>query len=146
MKSTAILDLMVRDHNRLMEYLKDVEKNLGRDFGFLSNSFNVFQWNLEKHFFVEERAIFTSYNPDRIDEGYEVFLDLSEQHTEILKKIESLRKKLQRREPFDLNEIKNLLIKHKTFEEKNVYPVLDQEIDEGEKRFIIERINDIIIR
>ena len=146
MKSTAILDLMVRDHNRLMEYLKDVEKNLGRDFGFLSNSFNVFQWNLEKHFFVEERAIFTSYNPDRIDEGYEVFLDLSEQHTEILKKIESLRKKLQRREPFDLNEIKNLLIKHKTFEEENVYPVLDQEIDEGEKRFIIERINDIIIR
>jgi hemerythrin superfamily protein len=146
MKSTAILDLMVQDHNRLMEYLKDVEKNLGRDFGFLSNSFNVFQWNLEKHFFVEERAIFTSYNPDRVDEGYEVFLDLSKQHTEILKKIESLRKKLQRREPFDLNEIKNLLIKHKTFEEKNVYPVLDQEIDEGEKRFIIERINDIIIR
>ena len=70
MKSTAILDLMVRDHNRLIEYLKDVEKNLGRDFGFLSNSFNVFQWNLEKHFFVEERAIFTSYNPDRVDEGY----------------------------------------------------------------------------
>ena len=146
MKSTAILDLMVQDHNRLIEYLKDVEINLGRDFGFLSNSFNVFQWNLEKHFFVEERAIFTSYNPDRFDEGYEVFLDLSKQHTEILKKIESLRKKLQRREPFDLNEIKNLLIKHKTFEEKNVYPVLDQEIDEGEKRFIIERINDIIIR
>ena len=28
MKSTAILDLMVRDHNRLMEYLKDVEKTL----------------------------------------------------------------------------------------------------------------------
>ena len=146
MKSTAILDLMVQDHNRLIEYLKDVEINLGRDFGFLSNSFNVFQWNLEKHFFVEERAIFTSYNPDRVDEGYKVFLDLSEQHTEILKKIESLRKKLQRRKPFDLNEIKNLLIKHKTFEEKNVYPVLDQEINEGEKRFIIERIKDIIIR
>ena len=146
MKSTAILDLMVRDHNRLMECLKDVEKNLGRDFGFLSNSFNVFQWNLEKHFFVEERAIFTSYNPDSVDEGYEIFLDLSKQHTEILEKIESLRKKLQRREPFDLNEIKNLLIKHKTFEEKNVYQVLDQEIDEEEKRFIIERINDIIIR
>ena len=146
MKSTAILDLMFRDHIRLMEYLKDVEENLGRDFGFLSNSFNVFQWNLEKHFFVEERAIFISYNPDRVDEGYDIFLDLSKQHTEILEKIESLRKKLQRREPFDLNEIKNLLIKHKTFEEKNVYQVLDQEINEEEKRFIIERINDIIIR
>jgi len=76
MKSTAILDLMVKDHNRLMVYLKDVENNLGRGFGFLSRSFNVFQWNLEKHFFVEERTIFTSYNPDYVDKGYEVFLDL----------------------------------------------------------------------
>ena len=42
MKSTKILDLMIKDHNRLMEYLKDVENNLGHDFGFLSNSFNNF--------------------------------------------------------------------------------------------------------
>ena len=42
MKSTAILDLMIKDHSRLMEYLKDVENNLGRDFGLLSISFNVF--------------------------------------------------------------------------------------------------------
>jgi hypothetical protein len=146
MKSTAILDLTVQDHNRLLDYIKDIESNLGRDFGFFSNSFNAFQWNLEKHFFVEERVIFTSKYPDKPDVEYNYFSILIDQHTEILKKIESLRKKLQRREPFDLNEIKKLLIKHKTFEEKNVYPVLDQGIDEGEKRFIIERISDIIIR
>jgi len=143
MKTTAILDLMIKDHNRIMEYLKDVENNLGGDFGFLSNSFNNFQWNLEKHFFVEERAIFTSYNPEYVNIGYDVFLDLSKQHTEILEKIESVRKKLQKREPFDLNELKKLLIEHKTFEEKNIYPVLDQEINESEKRFIINRIKDI---
>jgi len=143
MKSTAILDLMVKDHDRLMEYLKDVENNLGRDFGFLSNSFNTFQWNLEKHFFVEEKAIFISYNPDDPDKEYNYFSDLMGQHTEILEKIESLRKKLQEREPFDLNELKKLLVKHKTFEEKSIYPVLDQEIDEGEKRFIIDRIKEI---
>jgi hemerythrin superfamily protein len=99
---------------------------------------------LEKHFFVEERAIFTSYNPERVDEGYNVFLDLSKQHTVVLEKLESLRNKLQRREPFDLSELKKLLMKHKNFEEKKIYPVIDQEIDEGEKRFIIERINEII--
>lgn len=145
MKSTAILDLMVKDHDRLMEYLKDVENNFGRDFGFLSNSFNTFQWNLEKHFFVEERAIFASYNPDDPDKEYNYFSDLIDQHTEILEKIESLRKKLQKREPFDLNELKKLLVKHKTFEEKNIYPVLDQKLDEGEKGFIIDRIKDIRI-
>ena len=144
MKSTTILELMVRDHNRLTEYLKDVENNLGRNFGFLSNSFNTFQWNLEKHFFVEERAIFTSYNPDEPDKEYNYFSDLMDQHTEILDKIESFRKKLEKREPFDLNELKKLLVKHKIFEEKSIYPVIDQEISEGEKRFIIERINEVI--
>lgn len=143
MKSTAILDLMVKDHDRLMDYLKDVENNFGRDFGFLSQSFNTFQWNLEKHFFVEERAIFTSYNPDEPDKEYKFFSDLMDQHTEILETIESLRKKLQKREPFDLNELKKLLVEHKTFEEKSIYPVLDQEINEGEKRFIIDRIKEI---
>jgi len=51
MKSTAISDLMIRDHHRLMDYLNDVENKLGQGFGFLSDSFNRFQWNLEKHFF-----------------------------------------------------------------------------------------------
>jgi hemerythrin superfamily protein len=143
MKPTAILDLMVKDHKILLDYLKDVENNLGLDFGFLSNSFNSFQWNLEKHFFVEERAIFATYNPDYPDKEYDYFSDLMNQHTKILEKIESLRNKLQKREPFDLNELKKLLIEHKTFEEKNIYPVLDKEIDECEKRFIIDRIKDI---
>ena len=143
MKPTAILDLMVKDHKILLDYLKDVEYNLGRDFGFLSNSFNSFQWNLEKHFFVEERAIFVTYNPDNPDKEYDYFSDLMNQHTKILEKIESLRNKLQKREPFDLNELKKLLIEHKTFEEKNIYPVLDKEIDECEKRLIIDRIKDI---
>ncbi len=143
MKSTAILDLMVKDHNRLMDYLKDVENNLGRGFGFLSNSFNIFQWNLEKHFFAEERAIFTSYNPDEPEKEYNYFSDLMDQHTEILETVESLRKKLQKREPFDLNELKKLLVKHKTFEEKSIYPVLDQKIDDCTKRVIIDRIKEI---
>jgi len=154
MKTIAILDLMVKDHNRLMAYLKDVENNLGRDFVSLSDSFNTFQWNLEKHFFAEERAIFADSDPDEsdkeynyfsglMDQQYNYFSDLIGQHTEILKKIKSLRKKLQKREPFDLNELKKLLVKHKTFEEKSIYPVIDQEIDESEKRFIIDRIKDI---
>lgn len=144
MKKIAILDLMVKDHNCIMKYIKNVENNLGKDYGLLIESFNTLHWNLEKHFFVEERAIFASYKPEEPDKEYEYFSDLMNQHTEILEKIESLRKKLQTRKPFDLSEIKKLLVKHKTFEEKHVYPILDQEIDEGEKRFIIERINEII--
>ena len=143
MKSNAILDLMVKDHNRLMKYLKDVKNNLKSDFEVLLKLFNTFEWNLEKHFFVEERAIFTAYNPDYIDDSYQFFTDLSKQHTTILEKVESLRKRLRLGKSIDLSDLEDILLKHKTFEEKNVYPVLDLEINEGEKRFMIERINDI---
>jgi iron-sulfur cluster repair protein YtfE (RIC family) len=143
MKSTAILELMVRDHTRLIGYLQDVENNLDDNFDLLKRSFYNFQWNLEKHIFVEERAIFLSYNPKNPDKDYTFFSDLMDQHDEIQKIIESLRKKLQEREPINLNEVKRLLVKHKIFEEKRIYPLIDQEIDDSEKRFIIDRINDI---
>ena len=146
MKSNAILDVMVKDHNRLMNYLKDVKNNLESDFEVLLKLFNTFEWNLEKHFFVEERAIFTSYNPDYIEDGHQLFTNLSKQHTNILEKVESLRKRLRMGKSIDVSDLEEILLKHKTYEEKNVYPVLDLEISEGEKRFMIERINEVIIK
>ena len=144
MKSTAILELMVRDHVKLLKYLTDVEEKLQKDPMAALPSFKIFEWNLEKHFFVEERAIFTSYNPEYVDEGYKIFLDLSKQHTAILEKLRVLKKDLQNNVVPDLTDFKNMLMKHKNYEEKNIYPVLDREIAWGEKRFIIERINEII--
>lgn len=143
MKSTAILELMTKDHIKIIKYLDIVEKNLRKDPNTVMPSFHTFEWNLEKHFFVEERAIFTSYNPDFVDEGYALFLDLAKQHTILLEKLRSLKKNLQNKKAFNFNDFKRMLMKHKNYEEESVYPVLDQEIDEGEKRFIIERINEI---
>jgi iron-sulfur cluster repair protein YtfE (RIC family) len=145
MKSTAILDLMIKDHKRLFKYLKDVENNLKSDFEVLLKSFNTFEWNLEKHFFVEERAVFTSYNPDFIEDGHQLFTTLSKQHTKILEKVETLRKRLRSGRSIEISDLEDMLLKHKTYEEKYVYPVLDVEISEGEKRYMIERINDINI-
>jgi hemerythrin-like domain-containing protein len=145
MKSTAILELMVRDHNKLLKYLGLVEKNIKEDPKAAISSFNTFEWNLQKHFFVEERAIFTWYNPENIDEGYVLFLDLAKQHTAILDKLRLLKKGLQNNEALDFTEFKNILMKHKNHEEKNVYPVLDKEINEGEKQFMIQRIKEITL-
>lgn len=145
MESNELLNIMVRDHNRLMDYLKDVENNVNSDFEVLLKSFNTFEWNLEKHFFVEERAVFTAYNPDYIEDGHQLFSTLSEQHTLILEKVESLRKRLRSNRSIEVSDLEEMLLKHKTFEEKNVYPVLDVEISQGEKRYMIERINDIKI-
>ncbi len=143
MKSTQISELMVKDHNLIMQNIKDLEDMKERDITYINKLFNDFKWNLEKHFFVEERAVFTFYNPEKVDESYEIFVNLTKQHTDILEEVENIQKKLQKWEPFDFEDLKKLLVSHKTLEENNLYPVLDQEISEGEKRFIIERIEDI---
>jgi hypothetical protein len=145
MKSTAILDLMVKDHIRIMKLIKDIEEIHEQDITKINNYFNNFKWNLEKHFFVEERAIFTFYNPEKVDEGYEIFLNLSEEHTKILKKVEEIEKKLQNWNSFEFKELKKMLIKHKNLEENKLYPILDKEIAEGEKQFMIQRIKDVSI-
>ena len=62
--------------------------------------------------------IFTSYNPDYVDDVYEFFSDLSKEHSVILEKLVTLRKKLKKREPFDLSELKKLLVKHKNLRRK----------------------------
>ena len=62
MNDISILNLMIKDHNSLMQNLKDIEENVNKDKSYITRSFNNFKWNLEKHFFVEERAIFTKKN------------------------------------------------------------------------------------
>ena len=143
MNSNALSVLMMKDHYRLMEYLSDVENNLGRDSTVLSNAFNRFQWNIEKHFFTEEKAIFISYNPDDPDKDYTNFSELMDQHTMILDEIQTLREKLHEGKAFDVTTLKTLLMEHKTFEEESIYSMLDQEIDVCEKRVIIDRIQEI---
>ena len=143
MKSTAILDLMIRDHQQILANLADVEHNINKDFNQMKNYFHRFQWNLEKHFFVEERAIFLSYFPDESSEKYHYFSELMDQHEKIFDSIKSMRNKLEILEPNELMNFKKMLIKHKIFEEKQIYPVIDEEIDESEKQYIIDRIRDV---
>jgi hypothetical protein len=144
MNKMSILDLMVKDHARLFRLLSTVESYFDRDKDRLMETLKVFEWNLEKHFFVEERAIFTSYNPERVEEGYELFIDLAKQHTKILEKMKAMKNQILEKGSADTAEFKELLTNHKNFEEKNIYLRLDKEIEEGEKRFIIERITDLL--
>ena len=143
-KSTTLSDLMVKDHAHILKLLKEVTSHIADDVELVMRLFQNFKWNIEKHFFVEERAIFTAYNPEHVSEGYDIFLDLSKEHTTILDRLQEIERMLMKGEKVDLSTLRELLVHHKTFEEQSIYPVLDREIDEAEKRFIIERISEII--
>jgi len=143
MESASILAIMIQDHRRIMNKLTDIKKTQEDTLGTILEKLNAFEWDLEKHFFVEERAIFTSYNATLIKEGQQLFDEISKQHTSILESVESLRDRLRMNTSIEIGSLVVMLTKHKNHEERNVYPLLDENIPEGEKRFMIERIAEI---
>jgi hemerythrin superfamily protein len=144
-KTIEILPLMVKDHCKIEKLLDEFEENADKDHNTAFNSFNKFSWELEKHIFVEEKAIFTSYNPKDVVEGYAMLPELTKQHNVLLNKLNNMRRDVYRRtKPTDLYGFKEFLIGHRTFEEKDVYPKLDKNLDNESKKIILSKINEII--
>ena len=54
---------MIADHSKILKLLHDVEKSSGMELVSVMKVFDTFEWELEKHIFTEEKAIFTSYSP-----------------------------------------------------------------------------------
>ena len=144
MKSTAILDLMMKDHGKIVTLLLDVEKSIGMEILSTMKVFDTFEWELEKHIFIEEKAIFSSYKPTNIVEGYKMVPELIQQHNDILNRLRVMRKSLMWQRPIHYNDFKELIMAHKTFEEVSLYPKLDQELDASQKEEIMKKIREII--
>jgi hemerythrin superfamily protein len=144
MKSTAILDLMMKDHGKIVTLLLDVEKSIGMELISTMKVFDTFEWELEKHIFIEEKAVFSSYKPTNIVEGYKMVPELIQQHNDILNRLRAMRKNLMWQRPIDYDEFKELIMAHKTFEEVSLYPKLDQELDASQKEEIMKKIREII--
>jgi hemerythrin superfamily protein len=144
-KNIDILPLMVKDHCKIEKLLDEFESNADKDHTTAFNSFNKLEWELEKHIFIEEKAIFTSYNPKDVVEGYAMLPELTKQHNVLLNKLNNMRRDVYRRtKPTDLYGFKEFLIGHRTFEEKDVYPKLDKNLDNESKKIILSKINEII--
>ncbi|MFH1101472.1 MAG: hemerythrin domain-containing protein [Methanobacteriota archaeon] len=144
MKSTAILELMVKDHGKLVQLLSDVEKSVGAQTLTVMKVFDSFQWALEKHFFTEEKAIFTSYNPVNIQVGYRMVPELIKEHNKILNSLEVMRRDLLKQRRCDFEDFRELLMNHKVFEEQQLYPKLDQELSDEQRNEIIRRVEEMV--
>ena len=140
-----ILPIMVKDHNKLENLLTKLEDASKKGYEDMIKVFHKFEWELEKHIFTEEKAIFTSYNPVDISEGYKMLPTLMKQHNIMLNNLNSWREDIKKkRMPSDIYGFREFLIKHRNFEEQEVYPRLDETLDESQKTFIIGRINEIV--
>ncbi|UCD13824.1 MAG: hemerythrin domain-containing protein [Thermoplasmatales archaeon] len=144
MKSTSLSNFMLHDHAIMHGLFKTIEKNIEKDAESLLKSIDEFEWKIKKHYFVEEKAIFTAYEPEDVNEGYAMVPKVLKQHDEILKKLKIFKKSIKKKKAFDFQGFKEMLKNHKNFEEGNLYPRLEQELPESEKKLIIKRINEIL--
>ena len=88
---------MIRDHCKIENLLDKLEQSSREDFDKLKKAFYAFEWNLEKHVFLEEKVVFTTYNPDDVSEGYKMLPKLTEQHNYILNTLKNWRNEIRHR-------------------------------------------------
>jgi iron-sulfur cluster repair protein YtfE (RIC family) len=144
MKSISILELMTADHVKILKLLRDVEASMNIELVSLLKVFDTFEWALEKHIFTEEKAIFTSYSPKNITEGYKMVPELVQQHNDLLNRVRLMRKELMWNRPVQFHEFKELINAHRAYEEQSLYPKLDQELSDSQKQEIITKIREIV--
>ena len=140
MKTNSIIGLMLKDHEKIVDYLNKVEEEGHPDI----EAFLKFEWHLKKHIFIEEKAIFISYQPSDDSEEERIFNKLSKEHTVIMDLLDKILEESFPRGNANFNKLKRLLAVHKKFEENEVYPKLEEKLNEKNKRDIIEKITEII--
>ena len=145
MKENEIINRMVIDDCKIEKLLDKLEEDIDKDLHIIEKSFFKFEWELEKHIFVEEKAIFTSYNPKDVSDGYKMLPELNIQHNFIINILNNWRNDVNKKRKISgFYDFKKFLISHKKYEEKEVYPKLDEELKDIQKKQIIERINEIV--
>ncbi len=143
MQSETISEVMARDHDKIVKLLNDLCECIDLDKQNLKKVFEIFKWELEKHLFTEEKVIFTSYEPEDFEEGYKMVTQLMLDHDKIHKQLKGMKKIIKKDKVCNFQEFKEIFLKHKNFEDEQVYPRFDQELDESTKEMIIKRINEV---
>ena len=139
----SIEKLMLEEHKRLNKFLDILERDLD-DYEKTKINFNKLKWNLEKHFFTEEKVIFNMFMQISDQETSDTFNLLSD-HVKIMQLIKQIEKELSKKIKPKIHILKEMLITHKDFEDEDFYPKLDQRLTSDQKKEISNRIKEIIL-
>ncbi len=135
----SIQKLMLGEHNALGVLLDKFEKNLEKDIEEAKKAFNRLKWILERHFFIEEKAIFIFLHNEKGDEVANIF-QLMQEHGTLLEFMNEIDERLEDNGIPDISKFKGLLLAHRTFENDVFYPRLDEELGIEQKAEILEKI------
>lgn len=138
----TIEGLMLQEHKRLTKFLEDLERDLD-DYEKTKRNFECLKWNLEKHFFVEEKIIFDSFVTMSGQETNDTF-HLLEDHVRIIELLKILETRLNKKIKPKLEYLKKIIMTHRDFEDEEFYPNLDKRLSEDKKKELSKKIKEII--
>jgi iron-sulfur cluster repair protein YtfE (RIC family) len=145
MDNKKILSLMVQEHKTVEDLIDMFEQSIDSEYEEMRQAFTKMEWKLEKHLFMEEKAIFTMYEPEDVKQGYDMLPTVTTHHNEILNRLSMMRRAIQNGQtPTDVHAFKTFLVRHRDFEERDLYPRLEEVLTQDQKDQIIERIHELI--
>ena len=142
MAEDTILKLMESHHILIEELFKLFRSELNEDPKRAEKSFLEFSWELKKHFFVEESAIF-DFLPIKDFGVFDIISHLKDEHLAMLIDLKKIADSLPNVREEDIENFYKILDSHRQIEDKNLYPKLDKEMRAEQKKEIILRINQV---
>jgi hemerythrin superfamily protein len=138
-KTNAVFNVLVSEHKHIEKYLQKFKFCLANDVSLVEKEFKSFNWLVEKHFFTEESKIFTHCDfAGR--ELNEMVQNVIMQHEMILKVIKDIQSKLKDSSPPDILQLEKLLLNHKHYEERTLYPLIEDRMNELSKKNLIQEV------
>jgi hypothetical protein len=139
MASRPITLAMIHHHNIINRFLSNFEKDGSRSI----NLFDIFKWNLEKHFFAEEINIFpvTKNNKKEMNEVNNLLKD----HRDLREIVDNISEDLESREKADVKILREIMFAHERREIESFYPKLDERLSADEKKELVKRLRDIVL-
>ena len=125
----SVESLMMKDHNQIRKLLEDFLHHKSEE------NFSKFKWELERHFFVEENAIFQITDSMIGDEVSDTF-ELMKQHGEIMGLMNNLELNFANGGEIDASKLESVLKSHALFEDEVFYPKLDELLTPAQKEKI----------
>ena len=139
----TITKIMCKEHDRIDGLLEEIGRLVDSDRERALEIFNQFKWNLEKHFFVEEKVIFSVYEAATEEESHDT-LELLKDHKEILYLVFKIEDRLKEGFKVDVSELIGQLKAHTRFENEVFYPKLDENLNDIQKALIFDRAEEIV--
>jgi len=128
---------MMQDHLKINNLIIKIKNTISSSIKDSQYMFIKLKWNLEKHFYIEEKVIFYIYSSSQQEEIQNLNKILNE-HKDILLLIKKIDNNFNKSQAL-FDNLKDILSIHARFEDEIFYPRLEEELPQDQKQLILER-------